>query len=262
MIQKTRQNNTSRQLLMGGMLRQNLGMLTIPCLNPTSAGVGMPPQPMRSRYLRRLAAVISAVIVFCLVGCQNNRPGQPTVIRTPQGYTHIPGSIPGRSRQSPRHPWLPTAYREKLNQWEGIVIHHTVTDHGPASYINRLHKDKGYDETGYHFVINNGRGERDGKVEPTSRWFKQKHGAHCRVNKNDNNYWNEHTIGIGLIGNFEKSWPTNAQYDSLARLVHFLQKRYGISINDVKGHKHIKPTKCPGKHFSFAELKRRIATIR
>ena len=289
MLKKNRQNNTSGQSLTGGLPARSLGMLTY-CQNngwqplpkagdgdgsnafnhPLSlsdrgchpAGAGVTAKHARLRYLRRLATVMSAVVVFCMVGCQNNRSGQPTVIRTSNGQTYVPGRIPDRLPQSTRHPWLPPAYEEKLNQWEGIIIHHTVTDHGPASFIDRLHKDKGYDELGYHFVINNGRGQKDGKVEPTPRWYKQKHGAHCRVNKNDNNYWNQHTIGIGLIGNFEKTWPTNAQYDSLARLVRFLQKRYNISTGEVKGHKHIKPTKCPGKNFSFTELKRRIAAIR
>ena len=109
---------------------------------------------------------------------------------------------------------------------------------------------------GYHFVINNGNGKPDGMVEVGFRWPIQKTGAHCRVEGGADNHWNEHTIGIGLIGNFEKHPPTEAQYRSLAKLVHFLQQRYHFSTSKIHGHGDIEPTKCPGKHFSMTKLRR------
>lgn len=156
------------------------------------------------------------------------------------------------------HPWLPPNNREDFRRWRGIVVHHSALDTGNAQTIDRLHKNRGFDGLGYHFVIGNGRGGTDGKVEVGYRWRRQEKGAHCRVNRNDANYWNEHTIGICLVGNFENYRPTRAQYDSLAKLIRFLQNRYRIPTSKIKGHSDIKATKCPGKHFSFWELKRKL----
>ena len=155
--------------------------------------------------------------------------------------------------------WVPSAQVEDKQRWRGILVHHSFDpSSGTAADIDAIHKARGFDGLGYHFVINNGRGGRDGRVEVGYRWPKQETGAHCRVNPNDNNYWNEHTIGICLIGNFERSRPSEAQYASLAKLVRFLMNRYNIKSKDVMGHGDVKPTKCPGRYFSFWELKRRI----
>jgi hypothetical protein len=157
------------------------------------------------------------------------------------------------------HPWLPPIQVENKTKWHGIMIHHTASPSGNVATIDRIHKQKGWDGIGYDFVINNGIGNKNnGEVEVTFRWIQQTHGAHCRVDSNDDNYWNEHTIGICMVGNFENSYPTAAQYKSLANLVIFLQNRYNIPKNKLYLHKNIGTTKCPGKHFSLWKLKSMI----
>ena len=155
--------------------------------------------------------------------------------------------------------WVPSPRVEDKQRWRGILIHHSYDPaSGTAADIDAIHRARGFDGLGYHFVINNGRGGRDGRVEVGYRWKKQETGAHCRVSPNDNNYWNEHTIGICLIGNFERSRPSEAQYRSLSKLVQFLMVRYHIKTRDLLGHGDVKATKCPGRNFSFWELKRRL----
>ena len=102
---------------------------------------------------------------------------------------------------------------------------------------------------GYHFVIGNGNGMGDGIVEPTFRWRQQLHGAHA-----GNNRYNQHGIGIALIGNFEKKPPTAAQLASVKRLIGVLKGAYRISSEKVIGHGDIKATACPGKFFPMAEV--------
>lgn len=158
--------------------------------------------------------------------------------------------------------WVPAGDLEKKRRWEGIVIHHSATAYGCAAHENKYHKSLGWDGLGYHFVINNGvlrngYGKSDGLVEVGYRWEQQEIGSHCR-NSPYNNYWNEHTIGICLTGDFEKTRPTERQWRSLVKLVDFLQRRYRIPVSKIKGHRDIKPTKCPGKYFSLAELRRRL----
>ncbi|MDA1014744.1 MAG: peptidoglycan recognition family protein, partial [Planctomycetota bacterium] len=112
---------------------------------------------------------------------------------------------------------------------------------------------------GYHFVIGNGKGTRDGVVEPTFRWRQQMHGAHAGSADH-----NEHGIGICLIGNFENNQPTNAQREALIQLVQSLARDHKIEVDGVIGHGQIKNTKCPGRFFPVDEVLqgvREVATI-
>lgn len=162
--------------------------------------------------------------------------------------------------------WIPSGGIEDRKRWQGIIVHHSATDAGNAVELNTLHKkrkDRNGDHwlgLGYHFVINNGRGGTDGLVEVGFRWQKQMTGAHCRPRATTHNYWNEHTIGICLVGNFERERPTQAQYDSLADLIRFLQHRYNIPSNMIRGHRDIAGavTACPGRNFSWETLRQKL----
>jgi len=159
--------------------------------------------------------------------------------------------------------WIPPGRLEDRRKWHGIVIHHSAVAYGDAAHENKYHKSLGWNGLGYHFVINNGvykngYGRRDGRVEVGYRWRKQETGSHCRPNGDHANYWNKHTIGICLIGNFEKTRPTSRQMKSLVELVSFLQKRYNIPKSRIKAHGDIKATKCPGRNFSMAGFKQRL----
>lgn len=151
--------------------------------------------------------------------------------------------------------WVPGG---RPNTWNWIVIHHSATPGGGAVAFDRMHKQKGWDELGYHFVVGNGTETRDGQVEVGSRWSKQKHGAHT---KTPDNRYNEHGIGICLVGNFDNERPTRAQMASLARLVAYLQKTYRIPSDRVIGHGDTKATDCPGRNLHVAEVRRMAAQM-
>jgi hypothetical protein len=151
--------------------------------------------------------------------------------------------------------WIPPQSIEKKSRWQGIIIHHSATPKGNAAFIDRLHKDRGWEGLGYDFVIDSGNGAPDGAVEVGWRWKEQREGAHTRVTGDYSNFWNEHTIGICLIGNFELQSPSAAQYRSLAKLVSFLQDRYNIPTSKIKKHSDVDATRCPGRNFSMYQLK-------
>ena len=48
--------------------------------------------------------------------------------------------------------------------------------------------------------------------------------------------------------------------DALVRLCRWLVATYGIDERMIMGHSDAKPTACPGRHFPWAELRRRVAT--
>ncbi|MFO7956533.1 MAG: peptidoglycan recognition family protein [Candidatus Brocadiia bacterium] len=134
-------------------------------------------------------------------------------------------------------------------RWDYIVVHHSFSRSGSEAIFDRYHKQKGWLGVGYHFVIGNGHGSGDGATEVTFRWEEQIHGAHAGVKQ-----YNEHGIGICLVGDFEHGYPTAAQLASLVSLVNYLQERCRIPTARLMLHRQIKTTKCPGRNFPYYEM--------
>jgi len=181
-------------------------------------------------------------------------PRQYVYVAPVRRYTYAP--VPLR----PRRPagifadipvsWIPPV---APRPWKWIVIHHTATSFGNAAIVTRWHLARGFDEMGYHFLIDNGNGGPDGRVEVGTRWPKQKWGAHT---KTPDNQFNNYGIGICLVGNFDITHPTPAQLHSLTRLVAYLMLTYHISPDHVLGHNNCKPTDCPGRYMNVAAVRR------
>jgi len=142
-------------------------------------------------------------------------------------------------------------------KWKKIVIHHSASKKGSLQGMDMYHRQKRRMENGlaYHFVIGNGHGMRDGKIEIGNRWKRQIKGGHVASDA-----MNQIAIGICLVGNFEVDRPTEAQMKSLYALVGYLCNRSGISKINVKTHRQIntKPTACPGKLFPTQTLLKNI----
>ncbi len=168
---------------------------------------------------------------------------QPRALEPRQTWENVPKN------------WLPLSQVER--KWTAIVIHHSGTENGNAAIFDRWHKEGNYWEgVGYDFVIGNGNGSGDGQVEVTFRWKKQKTGAHCGGTRG--NWANKYAVGICLVGNFNQTTPTARQMQSLVKLIHFLQDRYGIVKSRIYGHNTTpgaRKTDCPGKKFPMARLK-------
>jgi hypothetical protein len=146
--------------------------------------------------------------------------------------------------------WLPPV---APRAWQAIVIHHSATPVGGAARFDREHREKGWDELGYDFVVGNGTDTADGQIEVGSRWIKQKVGAHA---KTPDNWYNEHGIGICLVGNFDGGRPSAAQMRAVGKLVAYMMRTYHIPADRVVGHGDTKPTDCPGRFLSVAEVRR------
>ena len=143
-------------------------------------------------------------------------------------------------------------------RWRYIVIHHSATRKGNAHIMDRYHKKRMHMKNGlaYHFVIDNGTcGRKDGQVERGRRWKNQLSGGHVKQG-----WLNNCGIGICLVGNFDRSYVTKKQFESLVKLVDKLRKTYSIPLSCIKGHKDFngERTVCPGKKFPMAKLKRRL----
>lgn len=155
-----------------------------------------------------------------------------------------------------RAPWRVTNLSKR---WDYIIIHHSATNAGGAVRFNKSHvQQQGMDELGYHFVIGNGTDTPVGKIEVGSRWPKQKHGAHCRVPGDATNKYNNHGIGICLVGDFDHEKPSQAQIKALVYLTKGLMDYTGLPASAVHYHKDFKPTDCPGRLFPYRQFEQAI----
>lgn len=140
-------------------------------------------------------------------------------------------------------------------RWKYIVLHHSASESGSYATLDKKHReDLGWTGCGYHFVIGNGSESPDGRVEVARRWSDQKQGAHCRDGKYAD--INEYGIGICLIGDFDKSAPSDKQIASARELVRYLRERYAIPADRVGVHSAMAAgrAECPGKLFPRKEI--------
>ena len=123
---------------------------------------------------------------------------------------------------------------KNLRPLRRVILHHTASAMASTSVddILRWHLQRGMSGIGYHFVI-----APDGVIHNT-RWI-QRVGAHTRGHNLD-------SVGIALIGNFERETPTSAQVNALVTLLKDLQREYGIARLQLHG--DLTPTKCPGRN--------------
>jgi N-acetylmuramoyl-L-alanine amidase len=147
----------------------------------------------------------------------------------------------------------------------GILIHHSDTpaksrngELFDATVLDRIAKKRGFSVTyqgkvyhiSYHYVI-----LPDGTVQ-TGRPEKC-HGAHCPHFNN----W----LGICLIGDFQNQtrWlpnqPTEKQKQALVTLCESLMSKYSIPPENVRRHRDVHMTYCPGSQFPYGEI---IAQLR
>lgn len=156
--------------------------------------------------------------------------------------------------------WKPSAAEHR---WVYVVIHHSATESGSVESIHASHRQRKdaagnpWLGIGYHFVIGNGSGMEDGKVESTFRWRQQIHGAHSGSTDH-----NANGIGVCLIGNFQQDVPTQKQLEAVSILLGQLSHRYQIPAALVIGHNTVKPTACPGKHFPLQDVIRKSVSKR
>ncbi len=225
--------------------------------------------------------------LFALAGCQPHEPATlvknlpapnfdgpadltppppptpaPVVVFRPPPPAITPKLAPKPLAMAVPSEWVPST---RANSWRWIVIHHSASAGGNAAAFDRMHKSKGWDELGYHFVVGNGSSTGDGQVEVGGRWRKQKWGAHA---KTPDNKYNDFGIGICLVGNFDVSRPSARQLDGVAKLVAHLQRTYNIPADRIIGHGTVRTfdhagtsTLCPGRNLNIAQVRRQSAQV-
>ena len=173
--------------------------------------------------------------------------------------------LPWKSRKTAVLPEIQSAPEQSLDEilsvdpaaakreWKYIVIHHSASVRGSAEIFNDWHRAKGWRSLGYHFVIGNGSDQGDGIIATGPRWYSQEAGAHANATE-----FNEHGIGICLVGNFDEQPPSPAQWSALRTMVARLCKTYDIPPANILGHNQVRrggSTACPGRFLSLDKLR-------
>ena len=168
----------------------------------------------------------------------------------PVSYRYLTSSVIDAIRRAP----------VKRRRWQFIVVHNSGTRQGNARVFDYYHKHVRRMENGlaYHFVIGNGTSTGNGQVEVGDRWRRQINGGHVH-----SDYLNNISLGICLVGDFNRDQPTHAQLDACEELIRYLRDRCGKTERGtipVKPHREMNPprwpTDCPGDDFPYSWFRR------
>lgn len=119
-----------------------------------------------------------------------------------------------------------TKVQSPPNRWKYIYVRHSRTASGNAL---TLAQGAGQAGLGDHFVIGNGDGAIDGEIQIGQRWnLQQPATPPAGVQKIDSS-----CISICLIGDFDRTVPTQTQLRRLSQLVGTLQGKHGIAADHV-----------------------------
>ena len=125
-----------------------------------------------------------------------------------------------------------------------ITIHHTATGNSwPPGRIADLHiKERQWPGIAYHFLV-----YESGKVYQTNNLASRTY---------HNGYNNTKAIGISMVGNYETSYPTEKQLQSVVSLCKQLKKEIP-TITNLVGHKEYPgaSTACPGGNTNLSLLR-------
>jgi N-acetylmuramoyl-L-alanine amidase len=108
-----------------------------------------------------------------------------------------------------------------------------------------------WDDIGYHYGI-----ERlNGHYEILTGRLPTVQGAHCVTNG-----MNRRSLGVCLVGNFDKEPVPDVQWNLAAHLVRSLMQVHGIPPFMVYGHREIAPDRtCPGHLFDLNRFRKALS---
>jgi N-acetylmuramoyl-L-alanine amidase len=124
----------------------------------------------------------------------------------------------------------------KAEQVARIIVHHSASDRDtttPAD-IYRWHKERGWRDIGYQYIITGDGALHFGRPETMT-------GAHTKGH-------NRTSIGVCVTGNFEKSKPTPKQWRMLCLFLERTMQKYRLERANVHYHKEFSATACCGKN--------------
>ena len=108
--------------------------------------------------------------------------------------------------------------------------------------IRAYHAKTGFEDIAYHYAI-----DRAGRL-----WALRSiayRGEHVRPGYDANHVlhkWNDHNVGVVVLGNFMLQDPSEAQKQRIISWGAELRAKYRLSIAQIKVHQELVSTECPG----------------
>ena len=171
------------------------------------------------------------------------------------------------TRSTPAYRYLTRSVIEEIrrapvqrHRWQFIVVHNSGTRQGNAAVFDYYHRHVRRMRNGlaYQFVIGNGTSTGNGQIEVGDRWRRQINGGHVH-----SDYLNNISLGICLVGDFNRDQPTPAQLEACEELIRYLRQRCGKTAGHeiiVRPHREMNPprwpTDCPGDAFPYSWFRR------
>lgn len=137
-----------------------------------------------------------------------------------------------------------------MSKWKEIIIHHSATPADfPICSIRKYHiENKGWDDIGYHFLIQKIRADYEAICGRPLNVA----GAHC-VGHNSTG------IGICLVGNYHEEKPDVMMIEKLIGKCAELCDQYDIPPVNIHAHSDYASTLCPGKNIDLGKVRTAVA---
>ena len=230
-------------------------------LPPRAVAVPTPAPCPTPKVPRALPASDRGQVVVEKSGIEEDQGFEPPPSPPPRRFCFWPWSRPTNYHYLTRS--VIEAIRRapvKRSRWQFIVVHNSGTRQGNARAFDYYHRHVRRMQNGlaYHFVIGNGTSTGNGQIEVGDRWRRQINGGHVH-----SDYLNNISLGICLVGDFNRDQPTRAQLDACEELIRYLRERCGKTERGaipVKPHREVNPprwpTDCPGDVFPYSWFRR------
>lgn len=114
------------------------------------------------------------------------------------------------------------------NRWQCIEIHYSGTKAGNLEQLASLSGLANPDDLNCHFVIGNGLGAADGRIQTTEKWQKQ-----WSLTTDQTWYGTAQTIRICLIADGKTTLPTDCQMKRTEAIVETLCRKFNIQTAHV-----------------------------
>ena len=236
-----------------------------PAPHPSAAPApSVTPQPTVARAIPFPTQEAPEQVTVEKSGFEQDQGLEPPPSPPPRRFGFWPWSW---TRSTPTYRYLTRSVIEEIRRapvqrrrWQFIVVHNSGTRQGNAAVFDYYHRHVRRMRNGlaYHFVIGNGTSTGDGQIEVGDRWHRQINGGHVH-----SDYLNNISLGICLVGDFNRDQPTRAQLESCEELIRYLRQRCGKTAGHeivVRPHREMNPprwpTDCPGDAFPYSWFRR------
>jgi hypothetical protein len=139
----------------------------------------------------------------------------------------------------------------KTRRYDSIVLHHSASKVDNYASIREFHvKKRGWSDAAYHLILSNGSTSvPPGHLEGTSRFERGGPAAATRS-------WraNRSALHLCVVGDYQEHEMSAELKTALVNALTTLMKKYELGPEDIRFHRDVNLTLCPGRFMSRENL--------